>query len=312
MNQRLVHKVVQLASWLQRGLRYTFITPRINPDILQTSNALPGPQLTSTGNWLDSRICRVSDLESSEFRYWCQQLGIPFRLHRKVWEWCYICLALSQRGLLQPGRRGLGFAVGREPLTATFAKLGCRITASDLAADDERIRSWAPTGQWADSLSALNAGGICPDDVFRSQVEFRSVDMNDIPSDLCRGEYDFTWSSCSFEHCGSIRLGLDFLKRQMECLRPGGVAVHTTEFNLSSNTTTITWGPSVIFRKSDLESLIAALTSAGHHVEPLNLQLGTHPLDTKIDFKPYSNEHLRLAASGYAVTSIGLIVRRGQ
>ena len=59
-------------------------------------------------------------------------------------------------------------------------------------------------------------------------MRFRAVDMNDIPPDL-RG-FDFTWSSCALEHLGTLRAGADFVVEQMTCLRPGGVAVHTTEY----------------------------------------------------------------------------------
>ena len=52
--------------------------------------------------------------------------------------------------------------------------------------------------------------------------------MNHLPDDL-RG-FDFTWSSCALEHLGTLAAGADFVVAQMDCLRPGGVAVHTTEF----------------------------------------------------------------------------------
>jgi hypothetical protein len=141
--------------------------------------------------------------------------------------------------------------------------------------------------------------------------------MNHIPDDL-RG-YDFTWSTCSFEHCGSLELGLRFLERQMECLRPGGVAVHTTEFNLSSNDDTLAEGPCVIFRLRDIEDVCRRLTEQGHHVEPLDLDPGSDELDRFVDPPPYYEsakepygriKHLRLSLAGYASTSIGLIIRK--
>lgn len=51
-------------------------------------------------------------------------MGEQERLNRKIWEWCYVAEALSERGMLLPGRRGLGFAVGQEPLVALFASAG--------------------------------------------------------------------------------------------------------------------------------------------------------------------------------------------
>ena len=116
--------------------------------------------------------------------------------------------------MLQPGRTGLGFAVGAEKLPAFFASRGCRITATDLPSDDERNKPWAQTGQWVGNLEALNEAGLCPETTFRDHVAYRPVDMNHIPADL--GGYDFTWSTCSFEHCGNLDLGLRFLERQMD------------------------------------------------------------------------------------------------
>ena len=218
---------------------------------------------------------------------------------------------LDAKGLLREGVRGLGFAVGREPLAALFASRGCRVTATDLASQDPRARAWRDTGQHAVHLAVLNSAGICPEPLFRELVSFRSVDMNDIPSDLLRAEYDFTWSTCSFEHCGTLNQGLAFVRHQMDCLRPGGIAVHTTELNLSSNTTTIASGPTVIYRRRDIERLVAALAADGHAVAPLELDLGEQPLDRHVDHLPYDfDRHMRLALYGYVVTSIGLVVTK--
>ena len=105
----------------------------------------------------------------------------------------------------------------------------------------------------------------------------------------------------------------------MECLRPGGVAVHTTEFNLSSNSRTVTRGPNVIYRLSDIEQVCIQLAARGHHVEPLDIDPGSSEIDRYVDPPPYAGstgrhaegfKHLRLALDGYASTSIGLIIRR--
>lgn len=279
---------------------------------------LAAPRHGDDSRQLVSQVCRHATLDSPTFRSWLDRLGEPWRAHRKLWELAFIAQALHERGLLAPGRRGLGFAVGAEKLPALFAALGCSIVATDLPADDDRRRPWARTGQWVDSLEALNAAGLCDPDAFRQRVVHRPVDMNHIPDDL-RG-FDFAWSTCSFEHCGSIELGLRFLEAQMACLRPGGVAVHTTEFNLSSNRGTRRRGACVVFRLCDLEAVCGRLTDAGHAVEPFDLDPGSHPLDRHVDEPPFRDadagtggtqvKHLRLALYGYASTSIALIIRK--
>ena len=276
-----------------------------------------GPSVSVEGTGLRSQLCRHATLDSATFRGWAEQLCEPWRAHRKLWELAFICQALDEWGMLQSGRKGLGFAVGAEKLPAVFAARGCRITATDLPGDDKRNQPWAASGQWVGNLEPLNESGLCPAAKFRDHVAYRPVDMNHIPADL--GGYDFTWSTCSFEHCGSLDLGLRFLEQQMACLRPGGVAVHTTEFNLSSNDATLADGPCVIYRLRDIESICRQLVDQGHRVEPIDLDPGQDPLDQVIDVPPYhqsatdppeSIKHLRLNLAGYASTSIALIIHK--
>jgi hypothetical protein len=261
-------------------------------------------------NQLSSCFCTRELLESEAFRYWALAMQLPWKLKRKLWEFCFICQALFERAMLVPGRRGLGFAVGEEPLPALFAAMGCDVLATDLEAADLRAMPWAESGQLASSIDKLRNADICEAADFDARVSFEPLDMNHIPETL-RG-FDFTWSSCSFEHCGSIDLGLAFLRRQMDCLRPGGVAVHTTEFNLSSNDETIEEGCTVIFRKRDIDKVIADLESDGHHVEPVCYRLGKTAEDNFVDVFPYGDEpHLKLLLEdSFVSTSIGLIIRR--
>lgn len=281
-------------------------SPAPNYDDLQVPS-LPkrhdGPQLRSA-------LCTRSQLESPAFRYWATQMNERWRLHRKLWEFCFISQSLYERGMLGEGRRGLGFAVGAEPLPSMFARFGCEILASDLHSEDERSQVWAQTNQLASCLEALNARGLCDPAQFARKVSFRPVDMNRIPDDLAG--FDFTWSSCSFEHCGSIGLGKRFLREQLRCLKPGGVAVHTTEFNLSSNEETVDEGTTVLFRRQDIEGVVRDLQADGHHVEPLQLDVGTLPEDQHVDIFPYAAApHLKLELfDKYVSTSIGLIIRK--
>jgi FkbM family methyltransferase len=259
---------------------------------------------------LRSCLCTRKQLESPAFRYWTTQMEAHWGLHRKLWEYCYIVQALYERDMIREDRRGLGFAVGTEPLPSLFARLGCEIVATDLHRDDERSAAWEATNEHASCLEELNARGLCEPELFDRQVSFRPVDMNRIPHDLTG--FDFTWSSCSFEHCGSIDLGKRFLREQLKCLKPGGIAVHTTEYNLSSDEETIDKGDTVLFRRQDIEAVIRDLQAEGHTVELLQLDIGSDPEDMHVDIFPYSfDPHLKLEVFGqYVTTSIGLIIRK--
>jgi predicted transcriptional regulator len=54
-------------------------------------------------------------------------IGEKPNFHRKQWEFCYIYRVMEQAGMLQPGKRGLVFGAGREPLVAAFAVRGAQI-----------------------------------------------------------------------------------------------------------------------------------------------------------------------------------------
>lgn len=244
------------------------------------------------------------------YREWCDRLRSPKRFNRKQWEFVFILEVLRQHGMLAPGKRGLGFGCGREPMPAVMAAMGCFITATDLDHERAHHQGWATTNQHSSSLDMLNEWRFCDPVLFRERAEFRVVDMNQIPEDL-RG-YDFTWSSCAFEHLGSLRHGLDFVKNSVRCLRPGGIAVHTTEYNISSNDETLESPGLSIYRRQDMERLIAELRDQGHEVFPLNLNPGSSRLDEHVDLPPYkASPHLKLAIDRYLCTSVGLVVLAG-
>jgi SAM-dependent methyltransferase len=255
-----------------------------------------------------SQACTQAQLDTDIYRYWCAEIREIPRYHRKQWEFCYILQALATAGRLGPGQRGLGFGVGAEPLTAVFAARGCEVVATDLDPDNARKLGWIDSNQHAAELAALNERGICPPERFNENVRFCSLDMNAIPEEL--QEFDFTWSACALEHLGSIRLGLAFIENSLRTLRPGGIAVHTTEFNCSSDTATRDHDGTVLFRKQDILALTRRLEVAGHRIQ-LNFNLGDQPLDRHVDVAPYSSDqHLKLRIGEYASTSFGIIIQK--
>jgi len=135
--------------------------------------------------------------------------------------------------------------------------------------------------------------------------------MTDLPVGEL-GPFDFVWSSCAFEHLGSLERGLDFVVNAMQFLRPGGLAVHTTEFNVGSNDDTVADGGTVIYRRRDLETLASRFRADGHEVR-LTFDLGDLPNDYAADIPPHAHDpHLKLHLMGFTTTSYGLIVRRAQ
>ncbi|HXP33533.1 MAG TPA: hypothetical protein VN820_05910 [Acidimicrobiales bacterium] len=268
---------------------------------------------------LRSQLCSAESLRSPELRAWADRLrpmwasgdedGRDVMLHRKMWEWLFIAEALRERGLLAPGRTGLGFGVGREPLVALFADAGCDVVATDQPHGAAVASGWtASEAEWAGGLEHLNTHGLCPDELFVRRVRFRPVDMNAIPDDL-RG-FDFTWSSCALEHLGTLGAGADFVVASLECLKPGGVAVHTTEYLVGSNDETVEAGGTVFYRRRDIEALVDRLRRAGHAID-VDFTLGSTPEDLHVDVAPYTDVHLRTRLGDFETTSLALVVTKG-
>lgn len=261
-----------------------------------------------------SRLCRQEDFERYEYGELCRELNIPQdHYERKNWEYYFVAQGLKEYGLLTSGKMGLGFGVGKEKMISYLAKHGCAILATDLDPDSTGATAWIDSNQHSDSVRDLFLPGICDYETFARKVQFAYVNMNRIPEALQREEFDFTWSCCAFEHVGSIELGKQFILNQMNCLKPGGVALHTTEFNLSSDVLTVETGPTVIFRKCDIEEIAESLRKDGHEIL-LNYDVGSGELDRYVDIPPFlsapDKRHLRLLLGKFTTTSIGLFIRK--
>jgi hypothetical protein len=263
-----------------------------------------------------SRPCTYKELISPEFSRWTNEIKESTSdIRRKIWEFDFILDTLWQAGMMNEGRNGLGFAVGHEPLPAVFAKYGCNILATDLDIDEAQKEGWVDSNQHAGCLRILNENNICDQDLFHKNCRFKNVDMNHLPDDL--GKFDFIWSSCALEHLGSIKKGKEFIYNSLKLVKPGGIAVHTTEYNITSNYVTIGILPKkykdCLFRKRDFEDIAKKVTSQGHEIH-LSFELGNTPADTFVDIPPYKmNPHLKLMIrsrfNSFVCTSYGIVIK---
>lgn len=268
---------------------------------------------------LTPTACRYEHFVEPWYAAWTERLNFPLEVspgnpqgYRKNWEYAAILEALDNRGMLVAGKRGLGFAVGREPLPSVMAGRGVTILATDLAADKVDA-GWISTSQHASSLEALYHSNLIDHATFEQFVSFRPTDMNDL-SELPDNHWDFLWSSCAFEHLGTLQRGLDFVANAMRLLKPGGIAVHTTEYNVASNDETIEEGPSCIYRRRDLEELDRRLRRQQCGLEPMDFEPGNHKFDLQYDIPPYfrpGRVHIKLELDGHICTSFLLIAHKG-
>lgn len=268
--------------------------------------------------------CRAStqaDLESTWAAHWCGQLQMPVLFHRKVWELAYVLQAIHEHGHIREGARGLGFGCGVEPLPSYLAAHRVSVTMTDLPQSEAAEAGWSATNQHAATASMAFQPHLVSREQFDENVTLRAVDMNAIPQDL--SGYDFCWSICALEHLGSIEQGLAFIENALNTLKPGGLSVHTTEFNISAEGATVDNWPTVLFQQKHFETLATRLRALGHDVAALDFALGDRPLDRFIDLPPFHHDlpddlaewlggpqHLKVAVDGFAATCYGLIIRK--
>ena len=272
---------------------------------------------------LNSKLATQADVESQWFSHWMAELKLPVVYNRKLWEFAYVLQAIHEAGLLGPGCRAVGFGCGQEPIASYLASRGVEVVVTDLNDDDSRAKGWVLSTEHAGSLHAAFKPDLVSEEDFNRLESHRFVDMTDIPSDL--RDFDFCWSVCALEHLGTIKAGLDFAQAAMLVLSPGGLAVHTTEFNCL-HAETIETGPTVFFRRDHIQKLLQLFSIKGHTMAPCDFELGCGPIDQTIDIPPYPSQlpdhaswiapafmpHLKLISDGLVATCFGFHVKKGK
>lgn len=277
---------------------------------------LAAPDNTSLSmNWgppnLETPVCQLCTYEqmiTPHYAEICREIDIPVDTRRKNWEFVYIFSAMQKYGALRKGSKLLGFGVGTEPLSSAFAKHRTLVTATDAPSEIIAQDGWQSTNQHSSTLAHIHKPNLIDLDSFNERVSFLQVDMNNIPAQL--KDYDACWSACALEHLGGIDNGLIFIERSLETLSPGGYAIHTTEFNLSSNDVTLDTKGLCLYRRKDIEHLCGRLIDKGHRVLPLNFYPGGSMIDAHIDTPPFSPHHVKITASNFVTTSIGMIIQK--
>lgn len=117
---------------------------------------------------------------------------------------------------------------------------------------------------------------------------------------------------------GSIANGLNFIENSLLTLKPGGISVHTTEFNIHDGDTVDNW-PTVLFQKRHLLELAERLKARGMTVYDFDFDMGKGLLDGFVDLPPFfdperplqnGHAHLKLSIDGFVCTSFSFVVRK--
>lgn len=247
-----------------------------------------------------SQLVSASQFYEPKFRELVSRLSLEVVLDRKIWEYCFIVNAIETYAATGPGTRGLVFGCGMEFITSVLAAGGSDILATDYV---EQSHNWQAQG-----LEDLYSPSHIDRASFDARVRFQHLDMNEIDPFLTG--FDFLWSTGSLEHIGGYDKGLAFVENAMHCLKPGGIAVHTTELTLTSDDVGYDSPTLSFYCRRDIEQLAGRLINAGHLII-LNFERGRTVADMHVDTPPYHYGRTLCAHfSGHIISSIGLIIQK--
>jgi hypothetical protein len=269
------------------------------------SNSVYRPQKFGS---LVSHACAAEHFLDPEFHRLIRDLGESFNWHRKLWEYATIAMVSRLANSDMP-RLAIGFGVGTEPLASYFAANSWSVLATDQPPDGTSSE-WASTGQYASNLSDLWKRNLVDEAVFSRAVRFAHLDMCHLPLDL--PEADFMWSSCVIEHIGGVEPVRDFLKKSFAKLKPGGIAIHTTEYELGDQVETRDYGHCAVFRDIDFLQFQNDIRSLGGNIELSLFVPNDSYADKWVSQPPYPDDqpHLKLKLVDSITTSLAFIFQR--
>lgn len=254
------HKITRIAIIMTASMLLVNIYFQMIPSDRQSCIEYP---IMKFECMLRSQICTKSQFFTAPHLYFMKQLKIKPLQSRKQWEYVYILKALKERGFLVNKKRGLGIGVGNEPLPSYFASKNVYVHATDNAQDANQTKLWADTGQFLNSKRQLNSNRLCTSKQLNKYVTVEYIDAFAALQKYTE-QFDFIWSTCVVEHFGGIVKGLNFLTNSVNVLKPGGLSIHTVEFNIHSDTDTLEdYNTITLFRKRDLKNLAAKLKQKG-------------------------------------------------
>lgn len=204
-----------------------------------------------------SQPCTPTQLRDRAFRDWQKQLDPATRDTAATWEGAYVMQALERYGLLQPGARGLAFGARSSAVAALLSSNGLTCDTVDLSE--------------------------AHDDVLPET----SIHPAALPGNFFA--YDLILSIRATDTLSSERSAQAFLEKAMECLRPGGLAVHVVAHRLIEHE-----APPVSFDRNGLEKSVLAMISRGHQAARL---------------KPVF-QHTKVVRTDDGMIPFGIILRR--
>lgn len=223
--------------------------------------ARPATQLISTEPpTLASPVCQLAtaaQLAEPAFRAWEQRLDLRPAGTLSAWRDAYILQALRRYGMLAPGARGIGFDLDGMALASAIAEDEAEILVTTSLLADAGAADAGAAGE-----GPPESGRLAP------HVTARAIDHRAIPADLV--DFDFAISDGCSARLGSVQAMPRFVEAVMNCLRPGGLAVHMFPFDLAASGGR-TVGDEMLFAREHIDRLALVLISRKHEVAQIKI-----------------------------------------
>jgi hypothetical protein len=143
--------------------------------------------------------------------------------------------------------------VGLEKLPAIFAFRACTVVAAN--EPNDVAQEWTDTGQYSHEKSQLFCDFVIDKARFDSLVSFEECNMKNISPHL--HDFDLCWLPVPLSTRKSRRR--DRIHNSLKTLKVGGIAIHTPEFEVSSETETAKSAQTVLYRRSDIDRMRARM-----------------------------------------------------
>jgi SAM-dependent methyltransferase len=222
-----------------------------------------------------NRLCYIEDWDNVEIQQAFQELQLnrwrEHIIHRKDWEWALGIIAMKRFNKINKNSVAIGVGAGKEDVLFYLANKINHVYATDLYSE---LR-WRKAATYD---FVTNPAKYAPFPYKQSAMTVLQMDATNLefPSD----NFDIAFSFSSIEHFGGENHSgaLKSLKEMERVLKPGGIAIITTEYILNSKEHKEFFNKSTIY--SDIINKLDGLSL----IEPLDLRITTNTLNSVIDF----------------------------
>ena len=263
-----------------------------------------------------NKVANVNDFADQDFLNSLRKYGagcvaqyplVPVeQQHRKAWEVGMVIHALHRLGAITPTAEILGIGVAKEETISLLSPHIKRLFATDIYCNPDSWGDWHGTDLMIDASRFMSTPPYN-----RRRVVWQHVDGRSLPYE--DNSFDAIFSCSSFEHFGSEADIRQAIGEACRVLKPGGVAVISTEFKIS--------GPRDWFANVQL---FDAARIQRVWLDGINWKL-TSPLDLTLDdtsyidfersihdeaYKTIAHPHIKLDNGEFKWTSINLTLKK--